>query len=202
MTAILILGQPRSGTTLITNLLNKSGVFVGDRLLQQSEDWCPNGEMYTDLDFRDMHQLLAEPTPRRFRPDELAKYEKLIDKREKENPIWAVKCHLMPYGLKDFFSITDKLGTVVKAIVTERDITISAQSLAERTNMSIENCLSFINYSNSIIEQYLPKIKTLFVSFDSLIDKPTETTKKIVKFAGTTWKSELAQIVDAQWRRF
>lgn len=99
MTAVLVAGHHRSGTSLLAQLLSEAGLFMGDRLMGATEA-NPHGHV-EDLDVVELHnQILADngwtwQVDEEFipvvNPDLEERLRSLVERRAERRRPWGVK---------------------------------------------------------------------------------------------------------------
>ncbi len=191
MTAIAVIGVPRSGTSLTCSILKELGVFMGERWVELLEDWQP-GFSYQDAEFLELHENIAK-----YRQE----HKELIAKRNKEHSIWGLSNHCLPFiAWKEF--IEDCPG--IHVIRMARSLDSSISSYATRSNMCVSDAKQLIEPFAKIILDIEYKFvgNLLKVCFDDLIDFPQQTIENIAAFIRLPMKTSAIQIVQYAWRRF
>lgn len=195
--ALIILGMHRSGTSLLTGLLNQVGVKMGRRLYAPQKGVNEKG-FWEHEDIVDTHDelLLALssqwddllPLPDKWWESEviqpfITRLEKLVRRDFSDAYVWALKdprmCRLLPV----WFPIFEARQVKPTFICVNRNPFEVVASLQKRDGFSREKALVlWLNHSLSA-ELYSRKLPRVFIDFDQVVKNPTEVLSKIEREA-------------------
>lgn len=205
-TCYLILGSPRSGTTLVASMVHALGVPLGETFTEGITDWAP-GHFFADesLTYALMSLWKGEFKPAEsVHPDELAGLEELIARREAAYPKWGIKVFGLPFCLP---VLLPRLSDPRAIRCTRKRETSIASWRARRINdrpepdeaeMVIDSHLAAID--NALAGRSLP---TLILDFDDVVQGPPKrTTDALAAFLGVPSRREVDSLIDPSWRRF
>ena len=196
-TCYLVLGTPRSGTSLVSGILHTLGINMGDDLMDGDEmnpagyfqDW-EFEELFSDLEF--MPLSIPQDHPDRV------KLRQIISRNFASKSMWGVKLRLAPLVLDEFLGLGQ-----VKIIVTNRTITKSIASLQRWSEPWDQDPAEVITRSKATIINSVKDKPHLVVDFDDLVNHPVVGTARIASFAGLTLKqSEATAFVQPHLRRY
>jgi hypothetical protein len=200
-TCFLVLGTPRSGTSLVAGILYHLGIHMGDDLSGESE-WNPKG-FFEDADFHNFAlKLYGFPysNPRRLTVAECDTLAGMIARRAGKVD-WGVKEPTLAFYLLDFLELC---RDTVKLIVVEREAAKSIASWQDRSGQSLIE-------STAVIETFDVQVKsnvllanrsTLTVQFDDLIDKSEATVSAIAQYVGKPVTDAASRFPDASLRHY
>jgi hypothetical protein len=209
---IIVLGIPRSGTSLVAGILHRLNVNMGNQLLNAGPS-NPKG-FYEDLEFLKLHQLMIGNVwhdPDMSNIDRyLSEYELLIRKKENQS-LWGIKDPRLCFLLKYLLNII-KCDT--KLILTERPLHESANSmLADRFISNRHH--SFVNkfeYAMKVCNRYeaskydlvqKSRLPFITVKFHDLFDDTSREINKICEFVGLDCDAhDQIDFVDSSLRHF
>src|SRR6187402_1642015 len=98
--AIIITGMHRSGTSLVSSLLQRSGVHIGDRLITANSA-NPRG-YFEDVDFYEFHEhLLHQRGQTYLHVDESFTFQPTNQEMERAKKLVAERSHHTVWGWKD-----------------------------------------------------------------------------------------------------
>lgn len=205
----VVIGPPRSGTTLVAGILHLCGVPMFPSLDKAAygnagDEWNQGGH-FADTDF---HQLIARflpgldlPNPA-WTPDTetLATIQNLIQERSVA-PKWGVK------GLNAWVAarVLSGMGYDVRIIRTSRPVDQSQASYTERIGDAYkESAPAFVSSAKSLVDAFYDDFAgpKLTVSFDAIYDDTVTTVAQIAAFAGVSASQEATAFVNPDWRRF
>lgn len=193
--AFIILGMHRSGTSVLTRIVNLLGATVGDNLMQGNQA-NPKG-YWEHLDIVNIHNVLLaklglnwdsiSPLPLDWqeRDDILLLKQQLKDIVVRDfngQHIWCLKdprmCRLLPLWLKIF----QELEVVPYFIIAVRNPQEVASSLEVRNQISMSH--SYLLWFRYVLEsEYNSRgYKRIFINFDDLIDECDVCLKRIAAF--------------------
>jgi hypothetical protein len=205
VTAILVLGSPRSGTSLVAQILHTLGVSMGPRFIPSDPDWCPSG-FYTDAEFHEHHCHLTRhrfdvPAAGMARdPMRAEAYVELVRSRDAALPLWGVKDYLLPPCLALFASAAAE----VKVVRTSRPHAARAASWQARTGQEAAEANWVVAGWQDAVDKSLAAFAgpVLSIDFDTLIDRPAGQVAWLATFCGRPFDPAVAALVDPSWRRF
>jgi hypothetical protein len=187
---VVVLGNHRTGSSCVAGVLSKLGVSMGYDLLG-AHGSNPVGH-YEDKEFLLMQDTLIGKwtNPKtHFEGKELQEiqenYSKMIERRDKDFPIWGVKdprlCIMLPY-------FWDMLSDPVLIEVTRHGVS-STNSLQLRERWTFEQAWeAFSKYEEakqSTIRKIVKKgiIPHFLIRFEDLVEKPNTWVGALADFA-------------------
>lgn len=199
-TGYIILGTPRSGTSLLAGLLHHMGIFMGEAFLEPNP-MNPRG-FYQDVDFERIFDSLPTFMPRPPYKLTTIKEQELIDlvKRRCDLGVdWGVKCNRISYAL-DTVIATSTIP--IKFLQTHRTPFATVCSLASWEEYSIAE--EVIRHSIMSIYESLKELEheRMVVDFNQIIKEPTTLVRRIAKFVGRDYRDEFVSLVDPSLKHF
>jgi len=206
----VVIGPPRSGTTLVAGILHLCGVPMFpslDKAIYQNagDEWNQKGH-FADADF---HALISQfltgldlPVPT-WTPDEstVPTIQGLVAERSV-----APKCGIKGMNAWIAAKVLSSMGYDVRIIRTSRDIEQSKASFTERTGEAFkEGAPAFVEATKSLSDALydaFPSDKKLTVLFDDIYDNTAATVSAIAAFAGVSATPGAEAFVDINLRRF
>ena len=156
----IVIGCARGGTTMVAQMLQTAGVFIGNNLPTNLED----------VDFR---------------IQSLPKIKQLIDLRNKEFDVWGWKypgMSDMPFA--EILSIINYCRNPHVIIVT-RDVNAIALSAHRRGGQPYRR---FINAAHRVYTNILPlinKTNCMIISYEHALTRPKEVAEEFINFTGS-----------------
>ena len=140
MTAVLVVGPHRSGTSAVAGVLHHLGLFMGDKLLGPARGNTKGH--YEDLEFLALHdQIIGRwDRPHPHFPPHRAAYIALITKREASHQLWGLKDPRLCFMLRFFVNILPD----TKIIFVYRDSESAICSLMARNDFAYEKAENII----------------------------------------------------------
>lgn len=207
-TCFLVLGTPRSGTSLVAGILHRLGVRMG--LMQangkydwpDADDWNAKG-YYQDSAFVNFGvDLFGFPpaNPRRLTSAERTTVGGIIDARAGDVD-WGVKEPTIAFYLADF---VDLCPDPVKLIVAKRVANRSIQSWRDRSGDSLLTSTTLIELVGAQVTTNVAAslLTTLTVQFDDLIDDTTDAVTAIANFVGKPVNDDALNFPDESLRNY
>jgi len=180
----LVIGTPRSGTSLVAGVLSAMGVDMGPS--PPGNVWNPAG-FYQDVEF---WALLHRAGQKQV---DLANLAELIAKRSCGID-WGVKNPDLAYVFADFVTAcTDE----IRIVRTTRPHDRSVASWQARTNEP----QPIDAYAEAIAKINPAAFPTITVDFDELIDNPTEQVARLAEFCERSVTPEAIAFPQASLRR-
>ena len=191
VTTLVVIGMHRSGTSAMTGVLNGCGVWVGDETeLMQAGVENPKG-FWERRDIREICDKLLQSTgadwwkiagfdakaiPRAILAEQRKKFQKIMLALG-EHGTWAIKeprlCLLLPV-------LRQYLRNPVCIYMYRNPLEV-ARSLQVRNGFSISSGLALWEAYNLHALNASKGLPRIFVSFDSLMLRPTETVKEVIE---------------------
>lgn len=208
MTAIIILGGHRCGTSAVAGICHELGVFMGHKLIGKNRD-NPKGH-YEDIEFVSLNKAIVGDWRRPladFSPMQ-KQYKTLIANREKKHKVWGMKdprlCFTLPHILPLFKS-------KVRVIYVTRPIKASAQSMVRRAEHPKAkgpikvNLVQAVKLARAYRDAALIALRlyngpVLRVAYDDLIENPKEQIGLIADFVGLPVNDKALKFVDPKLR--
>ena len=187
-TCILVLGMHRSGTSVLTGVLNLLGVYLGSDLMKNEETnqkgHFENSNFYS---FNDNLLLKMKSAwddayfdaKRVKQLDDTTALKKLITKEFSSHKLFAIKDPRIIYLFPLYEKALKELDIDIKIILPYRNPQEVALSLLARDGFSKEKGLLLWASYFFLAEQYSRKYSRYFVSFDKLIQDTKTTLQKL-----------------------
>ena len=192
---IVVLGMHRSGTSLMTGLLQIFGVYLGGDLMEAVSDRNPKGHFEHNRIYRINEEILTEldsswddikGLPKNWHKlKRISEYKERIKRIIKEDfgklDMFGLKepriCILLPLYLEIFREL--KIEPLF-VIMMRKEIEV-AKSLKKIYNLSLNKSLELYKKYNNNIEKYTKKKKRIYVEFDDLINNVEKVIDRIRK---------------------
>lgn len=208
MTAIIILGGHRCGTSAVAGVCHALGVFMGYKLIGKNRD-NKKGH-FEDLEFVHLNKMVVGDWRRPmadFEPHRRA-YKKLIDRREKHYKHWGFKdprlCFILPHILPLF-------KTRPKIIHIKRSVGASARSMFKRgehrnakapikvkLSQAVKISRAYRDAAEIALKIYDGPV--LRVEYDILINKRKRQVELIADFVGLPMTAAAQGFIDPALR--
>jgi hypothetical protein len=159
----VVLGAARGGTSMVASCLQSLGIFIGDRLTVGNLE---------DHELRDL-----------WRKGETENIEKLIDRRNREHPVWGVKFPAMVRTL-------DRVGLSFRnpyyLLIMRDPIAVAGRKIAARVGgeervmemaMAAQN--AYLASLNFLQKQARP---TLLISYEKALANPRTFCEAVAEF--------------------
>ena len=199
----MVLGVPRSGTSLVARILHVLGVNMGKEFVSLPPGWQPDpGHAWSDAEMREVHDVLigANPFRRGMKVEEqhLERYRQVVGSR---SGMWGVKCDLLPFVWDHFAAAVEG---EVRMIRTTRCPDASIKSYAARMGWDYSQ-------ARNNLEPWFDAVSEVFgefqgpkheVAFSRLVDDPEQEVGRLAEFAGVPLKPEAVAAVKPEWKRF
>ena len=191
MTGVCVIGLHRGGTSAVAGVLHHLGVFMGDQLLEPSED-NPKG-YFEDRRFMELHTAIMggdwkrplENFQRDIWPEFKCQYTTLVREFE-EHELWGVKDPRLCYCLPLLQSVVkDEL----KVIWVHRDPWFAAYSLEQRGGHTFREALNisfehFVAAYQNTKDPITNRMSGIHVSYDAWMARPTRDIANLVRLLG------------------
>lgn len=198
-TTFVILGTPRSGTSLLSGILCKLGVFIGHRLMGANY-MNPTG-FFQDADFEEIYDRATSEFmpewPYALPTERLAELEALVAARCGMGVDWSVKFSKSAHALADIVRCS---AHDVRLLVTRRDPAHSRASF--RPWASPDHCYIDRAQRAVISAMALSPLPALTVDYDALVDGSRSGVARIADYIGRPVTDEAVALVDPRLRRF
>uniref|UniRef100_A0A7V5XHT5 Sulfotransferase n=1 Tax=Thermodesulfobacterium geofontis TaxID=1295609 RepID=A0A7V5XHT5_9BACT len=191
-TVLLILGMHRSGTSVLTGMLNILGVPLGNKLLpplpdnpkgffENAEITLFNEKILLPSLNSSWWDLLPVNTELEIPYDLVDKAKTIILNNFKDTEIFAIKdprlCILFPFWER----VLKDLSIDIKIIIPIRNPYEVAMSLKHRNAFTVEHGLLLWCKHVLYAEYYSRRYQRIFVYFDDLLNNPKKVIAKIKK---------------------
>jgi hypothetical protein len=208
MEIYVVIGSPRSGTSLTAGVLHKCGVrmFPEGRAVNDNagDEWNPGGH-FADADFHELMTRfvkgLEQPTGN-WVPDHdtIADIALLVEQR-RDFGKWGFKGLHSWVGAKVLASLTHD----VRLVRTSRPVDQSKASYKARVGeLHQAGAEAFVAEARSAVDAFYDEFTgpKLTVDFDSLLADPLAGVSAITAFAGVFLTTEAIEFVQPELRRF
>lgn len=193
-TCTLVLGTPRSGTSLVAGILHHLGVFMGERFLPANEMNLRG--FYQDIEFEEVFD--------NWHPDWMPEYpcstpapiglSALIERRQSLGCDWGAKFTRVAFALPAF--------PTPKLIVTQRPREQSVASMARWTGGEDQSPEEIIDRAADAIQRASDGFPNLIADYAELLADPLEGVRRIAAFVGRNPTTEAVRFVDPELQRF
>jgi hypothetical protein len=202
----LVLGTPRSGTSMVAGILHHLGIPMGPRLLA-ADAWNPAG-YYQDAEFEGLvvrgcrggwpgwDEARADP----WHAGVAAAVRGLAARRGEAAPVWGVKSNRLAFWLDSLASAAD-----VRVLTTSRPRAASVRSWAERSGDQPGVAAGVIDRMAAAIAAALAAsglAPVLTVPYDAAVADPAGWVGRVAAAAGREPAPAAVAWVDAALRRF
>ena len=205
----VVIGPPRSGTSLVAGILHLCGVPMFPSLAKAiyenaGDEWNPAGH-FADADFHNLtSQFLTglELPVLTWAPDEsaLSTIAALVAERSTA-PKWGFKGLHAWIGAK----VLAGLGYDVRLIRTSRPVDQSQASFTELTGEAFKDgAPAFVASVKTLADAFYDEFSgpKMTVDFASIYDATQDTVDSIAAFSGVPASPEAIALVNPDWRRF
>lgn len=209
MTAVLVIGTPRSGTSCVAGILHCLGVPMGQRIddpddpdrwnFSDPNDFNPKG-FFQDAGFSNLEDReFGYDPPSKWKPSEsfITELAGLISERSSHGPLWGVKSNRIQFYLSEFRRL---YGGEVKIITTMRAIERAKASWAAREKHDGGVGIKFIDKAHRKLNEI--RDSALVIEYDDLFDATAETVQRIAGFVGRAVTTDALEFVEPSLRRF
>jgi hypothetical protein len=209
----VVLGTPRSGTSVVSGLLHASGVTMGVELPSEGDgpryDWPVPNPMnptgfYQDCPVENVQQAIwSERVPDvGARPDDaklIAEFQSLIRIRIARGIPWGIKTSLMPWMIGELLEVAPD----ARFVVTSRPAQLCKKSWDKWTNGEWETDRRIDNAAKQIAKvlQEYPHIPRHTVAFYDLLDRTEATLEALATFIGLPLNAKARSMIDPALRR-
>lgn len=197
----LILGTPRSGTSLLASILQGFGIYMGNRFLPANE-MNPKG-FFQDIDFEEIFDfILTEYMPSDsfdLPLDRQIKLQQLIRERENLGIDWGFKISKTAHILHH---IRDYCQSPIKLLITQRTTTHSIESINKWLMPNDQSGDEIITRAKNLIDRVATNSSQPIhtVNYDKLIDNPIDELKQIADYLNRPYVTGFESIVDKSLR--
>src|SRR5262245_43230646 len=136
---IVVMGLKRSGTSLVAQILQQHGVYMGTRFAPPLPDWNPDG-FFEDLDFTEALADLSDTCPsfhngylKTEAPAPLQQLKDLVAQRNSSQPVWGLKVFALAPLLFTFADLCQPRQ--VRVVRPTRAFSSCVCSLSRRTGV-------------------------------------------------------------------
>lgn len=208
-TCYLVIGTPRSGTSMVAGVLHKLGVIMGERIgdnpdgsprydFDDPDDWNIKGYFqdaaFVNL-FQEAYGFVFPDTAPALSATLRQRLRALVAARNAAavaaGTDWGVKEPHLAYCLPQFVNACQLVGTTVKIIATQRDVARSAASWAFRTGDDLTEATRKINAvrTRAVAAFQAGGFSTangnlIVGNFDDFIERPRVAVRVLAAFVG------------------
>ncbi len=198
---ILPVGLRRSGTSLLAEILDCLGVFMGSNFCPMPEEWNQNGG-FEDADFVDaisdwMHDKSVKDG---FVIDgNSSRIQSLIEQRNREHERWGCKNFGLLYVLPHFASLCN-----ASLIRIDRQFASAVSSFAVRSGRTLDDAITWQAHALFNLDMCWERINApkMRLSYEELLTDPESNIRRIAEFCGTDFQQRALDIVQAKFKRF
>jgi len=188
----LIAGCHRSGSSLIANIVNHCGIYMGDDLMEP-DNANPDG-FYEDWDFVKLNNKLLSASegswnikPKLDITKTIFDSEMIEYIKENKKDIWALKDNRLAYTFPAWEPYLENIHWIVaqrhkQAIVNSLFNTHSGLFSEELRTDEYFKQLYNEHYDN--LKKFSNKYPTLIISYERLFKNPKKEIKRILEFIG------------------
>jgi len=221
MSCIIVLGLPRSGTSMVSGVLHHLGVFMGkEDKFTPPDEWNPLG-YFENLEITGLlvrasrtattRELMEAAASRGVFPvhaDISHELERRIRAIEASHEIWGFKDPrlLLPFFFEAFTAL---VKSDIKLIVTTRGLLRVKESIGAKLKktekQSFDETVDLaVNHLALRLVDVLGRVPVpvLVVQFDSLIDDPKRKVREIAEFVGVEVTQKAISFPNPAFRRF
>jgi tetratricopeptide (TPR) repeat protein len=190
---IFIMGLPRSGTTLVENLIYKSGqVEVGDETEIITQTLCSK-DIISDLDSKILKTKFS------FNSSELESLKKKIIKKYNTNKLGINEKKFTDKSLENFLylPLLMKIFPNAKFIYCKRNIKENVLGILKvflpqiLWSHSLNAIFNFVKFYSMYESEYLKNKNLLTVKLEELTHEPNKTSKKIYEYLNLNWSDDI-----------
>ena len=218
MRAFIILGPPRTGTSLVAGILHESGISMGERFVPLEETPASPTGCYEDIEFvsvncsilnrkgRACPKIVLPPTPLEpltFTWRDRQEVESLLSQK-------LTRCHAVDWGWKDMRTcfLLDLYGPHfdqlnAHLIVTHRSLDRAAHSWQQLKKCSYETSLlamaAYYGRAMAFLFENAGRWPVLHLNFDDWFDSFPAQARRLETFVGVSLNTS---IYDAKQRHF
>jgi len=220
---IVVLGMHRSGTSLMTGLLQVFGVYVGGNLLEpvsyNEKGFFEHRELYR-IDDKVLKELgsswkdYKEFSKNWYKTKKISKYKEEIKKVLKKDfgklDLFAIKdpriCVLLPLPL--YLEVFKELKIKPLFVIMKRKEIEVAKSLKKIYKLPVAHSLKLYEKYAKSIEEYTKEKKKAYIEFDELINDTKEVMDKISKTLNVPFrdyrdvKKEVSNFVEPKLKHY
>ena len=203
---VIVLGNAKSGTSLVAGILRLLGVDIGKKFVE-ADEFNPKG-YFEDYDFVNLTDAIFKAAGSNYwdfpsyeglltqKDNFEQQIQQLIRRKQKNKRIWGWKDPwtnilielFLPYLTNPYFVVIfrNPLAVAKSAVKFTRG---KVNEFWVKHPITFFHGLQIANFYDRIILEFFGKYPTLphfFISFEDIIDNPTRETIKMAKFLGLT----------------
>jgi len=182
---VVVMGQRRSGTSMLAGVLYNLGVYMGEdpeRSSEKNEVGFYEDQEVVELSRKVMNFVVEGGSKAEVEKEFGSEINKLFRKRDKEHGIWGFKD---VNQVQTHFIFRKKIKNP-KYFVVFRNPLDTALSMSNWHGINLLESLASVNDNNSMIHQYmlttLAGDPVVAVSYEKMLTEPEETVKTIMDF--------------------
>ena len=183
---ILVMGMHRSGTSAMTGVLEKLGVYLGSDLIDKNWD-NPKGFFenshfvaFNKKFLKHLHTPLEVPNFKiELADDSLELLKNMISQQFKYDSCFAIKDPRISFLFPLYKKALEELNIEIKCLIPTRHPLEVAKSLQKRNGFSLEKSLLMWSEHFYLTEKITRGNCRLFINFDELIANPKLVCQKI-----------------------
>lgn len=187
-TSILIPGMHRSGTSALTGTLSLLDIYLGKDLMEGNFSnekgyfenlrlFKLNENLLSQIDSSWDDPFFDEEKSKNF--NELNDLKTTILDEFQHSKIFAIKDPRLIYLFPAYEEVLKELNIDIKIILPYRNPLEVAASLNRRDKMPIEKGMLLWAYNFLLAEKFTRSYQRVFISFDDLLKKPSDTISQI-----------------------
>ncbi len=201
---VVVIGMHRSGTSVVSSLVYRLGIHLGDDLLGSSYS-NPSGH-FEDLDFLDIHDAILKDAGGDWdSPPDIERLRKSFKKHEGDidSILFRKAFRGNRWGWKEprtslLLPFYRRKLPDMKIIYCQRDAEEVAASLQNRNKFSRAYAKKLTNFYEESINYCLksdPGLHVLVVKYSEIIEIPDNVALRICSFLGISTKLDLSLVV-------
>jgi len=207
MKTIVILGLPRTGSSLIANICKELGVNIGADLIL-GDKFNPKGifenRVFVDLDREILGSRLWYDFPSQ---EEIMNKKRQFDKKIKEiiksqeDVLWGWKCGLSLFTIDLYLPYLQDPHFIICC----RNPSAFAKSMERQTGREyFKNALRYFVFYNQRLVDFICRhnYPMLFISYEEYFIEPEKQIKKIKEFIGVDKNINWGKIIDKNSKHF
>jgi len=208
MTAIMVLGQGRSGTSAVAGVLHYLGVYMGQGLLPSTQDNAKGS--FEDARFHRFNLQFVggdvmnpRPNPANMAPWGRSALLDLVTEMDRHE-IWGLKAPLICFTFRLVLPFLPNPTYIIHTLRAREHI-VDSVARVEGMGAVLEAARIVNRYETALLEARAivpPDWPQLYVAYDRLVEEPAEQVERIAAFVGLPVTKEAIDFVDPKLRHW